>query len=733
MRISLRVPLTERLLVGALSLVATYAFFYEYLPPQQRIHLFSDIEGFHYPLQRLAFDGLKAGRFPQWDPSIYCGITLVGNVQAAILYPPAWLMYAAAWSYNRIPYKAVEYFAFAHVWAAFLLTYCWLRARRLTPLACTLGGGVFAYGGYMASQLVHLGAISAMTWTPLGLWGIDEAVERRHWRPLWKTALASALAFLAGYPASWLVLCGTCLLYALMSREHWRAAAGVVGAVAASILLAMAQWLPALEATRYLAYAEKYGGGIKNWRELLEFVVPNWFDYNRHTTRPYPDAFYLYVGFSAIFAVAWALRRRELRPYLQALVPAAVCLLLATNPFYLVYDVMTKIPTLERVLQSYNFYEGVAAMAALVTAIAINDFLTRPAQPLPGWLAPASIVALAAWAANELRLFRHGGSFPIGGRALAQTVVGVVLFTLALWIFRAASGRRRVWMAVALLLSVGIDYKTFGTNRSFNTGDGDADLAEDPEGIRGFNPPAYREIWANRDYRMASDEGASPNPTDFRKWGLAEAQGFDPFLPAQYHDTIEHWVPFQTNRLFWLDLQNDEMLQTLGIRYIVTHQKQSHDAWLTDNPNYRLIGEDTSYYRIYEYLHARRPARWENGEGEAEPVAWLPEHRVVKVDSENGGRFLFIEQFFPGWRATVDGRPAPIERWGGSFQAIQVGPGEHTLAFDYRSRWLLPGAVVSLAAWTVLIWFVLTGPRRKQAPPLRWLELGMHVGLRPPG
>ena len=47
----------------------------------------------------------------------------------------------------------------------------------------------------MVSQMVHLGAISAMTWMPLGLWGIDEAVERRDWRPLWKTALASALGF----------------------------------------------------------------------------------------------------------------------------------------------------------------------------------------------------------------------------------------------------------------------------------------------------------------------------------------------------------------------------------------------------------------------------------------------------------------------------------------------------------------------------------------------------------
>ena len=78
----------ELLLAAALALAATYAFFCEYLPPMERVHIYSDIEGYHFPLQRYAFQSLKEGRFPQWDPSIYCGVSFVGNVQAAVLYPP---------------------------------------------------------------------------------------------------------------------------------------------------------------------------------------------------------------------------------------------------------------------------------------------------------------------------------------------------------------------------------------------------------------------------------------------------------------------------------------------------------------------------------------------------------------------------------------------------------------------------------------------------------------------
>ena len=148
------------------------------------------------------------------------------------------------------------------------------------------------------------------------------------------------------------------------------------------------------------AYAEKYGGGVENWRQLGLLLVPNLVDFNQHSTRPYPPFLYLYLGLPAIFAIVWAIRRREARPYLQALVPAAFCLLLATNPYYLVYRVIAKIPPLERVLQSYNFYEGVTAMMALVTAIAIDDFLT-PAGRGDRAALDACYPALLAWAIGQ--------------------------------------------------------------------------------------------------------------------------------------------------------------------------------------------------------------------------------------------------------------------------------------------------------------------------------------------
>src|SRR5258708_23610075 len=81
--------------VAALSLVFTYLFFFEYLPPARWVDIPYDLQYYHYPLDDFAFRSLKAGHIPEWDPTIYCGMSFVGNPQAALFYPPMWLVCVA--------------------------------------------------------------------------------------------------------------------------------------------------------------------------------------------------------------------------------------------------------------------------------------------------------------------------------------------------------------------------------------------------------------------------------------------------------------------------------------------------------------------------------------------------------------------------------------------------------------------------------------------------------------
>jgi hypothetical protein len=627
-------------------------------------------------------------------------------------------MFLAAWPLTRFPFVALEIFAFAHLWLAFWLGYLWLRGRT-GVLASALGASIFSFSGFLMWQTLHPGVLATAAWLPLGLWGLDEATERRDWRPLWKLAAASALAFLAGYPASWLVNCVVWGVYAATGRAPLRAVLGTCGALAASGLLAMAQVLPALEAHSLMQLEPKYGPepwGLQTL--LLSFFLPNWFDFNiGHPTNYEPGAIYLYIGIPGLFGLLYAIASGRWRPYLQPVAVLCATLFLADPPAAFV-RLVERFPAVDHTLQAFNFYAVPGAMAALIAALAVNAFGTAEVKRrAPAWLIPMATAALAIWTGRQIWVWKAGsGHMPAHTESILPAVTGLALFTVGLWALRGASGKLSLVLAAGLLVTVAADYRVHSSGRWFNAQSGDVDT-HDHEGMRGMNRIAYETLAAHKDYRIACDEGASPYSTDLRFYNLATPQGFDPFLPAEYRRFIEQWVPFRTNRLFFVDVKNEQMLHRLGIRYVITHENAGSQPFLAANADFQRIGPDDSFYQVYEYLRAVPPYGWEDGRTDAVQVAvWKPERRDFQVESKRPGRFKFVEQFYPGWRATVDGRPVPIERWDSTFQAIEVPAGAHQVRFLFRPVSAEIGAAISLAALLGLAMVIASDFRARRLP-----------------
>ena len=60
-------------------------------------------------------------------------------------------------------------------------------------------------------------------------------------------------------------------------------------------------------------------------------------------------------------------------------------------------------------------------------------------------------------------------------------------------------------------------------------------------------------------------------------------------------------------------------------------------------------------------------------------------------------QWLFLsDMFYPGWKATVDGRPVKIYRADYAFRAIRVGPGMHRVEWKYDPLLFKIGIVISL-------------------------------------
>ncbi len=96
-------------------------------------------------------------------------------------------------------------------------------------------------------------------------------------------------------------------------------------------------------------------------------------------------------------------------------------------------------------------------------------------------------------------------------------------------------------------------------------------------------------------------------------------------------------------------------------------------------------------------------------------VRWLDgNNHSVRLDVDAPVRSLLVltDSWYPGWTASVDGRPAPLARVNWRFRGVYLESGTHLVGFDYRPRRILAGATVSAIGLLVLVGLVIAGGKR---------------------
>jgi hypothetical protein len=68
---------------------------------------------------------------------------------------------------------------------------------------------------------------------------------------------------------------------------------------------------------------------------------------------------------------------------------------------------------------------------------------------------------------------------------------------------------------------------------------------------------------------------------------------------------------------------------------------------------------------------------------------------VVRLTSPFSGYLRLIETWDPGWRATVDGKPAPVVPAYTTFVAVPISPGRHEIRLTYHTPGVVTGWVMS--------------------------------------
>jgi hypothetical protein len=114
-----------------------------------------------------------------------------------------------------------------------------------------------------------------------------------------------------------------------------------------------------------------------------------------------------------------------------------------------------------------------------------------------------------------------------------------------------------------------------------------------------------------------------------------------------------------------------------------------------------LLEDDTALWPI----SSRRTAREKPGTAEIE--SYLPSAIRIRTDSQSDGYLVLTDNYYPGWKALVDGQPQSIYRANYTFRAIPISAGQHQVQFLYDPLSFKLGLSVTIISWIGVVVFII--------------------------
>ena len=221
--------------------------------------------------------------------------------------------------------------------------------------------------------------------------------------------------------------------------------------------------------------------------------------------------------------------------------------------------------------------------------------------------------------------------------------------------------------------------------------------------------------------------GAELPPNTLMRYGLADARNYDSIEVARSLDWLaplyDPTVEAKTSRreITWdRVLGSSGRLREASVRAVVGPTPPPAPGFERSEK----IGEVW-----VAWLDAAPMMEWE-GVGTLSGRSWEDGRIAAMTDSNAEARLIARETFDPGWRAEIDGRPAPVEPHLGTFLALRVPAGSHQVEFVYDPFEVRAALIASaIAAFGAVFALTDFGPFRFTRIVLRRLGRTQAIGL----
>lgn len=687
-----------------------------------------DLPAFFIQMRDALQQSLRRGQLPVWQRGIFLGFPFFADPQVAAFEPTVWLTLGLA------PARSLTVGTLIHLVVAGWGALYWARRRGLGASEGLLAAVVFALGGKVTVHLLHWNFPASLCWWPFMLGGIEGFVREGRGRHLAVTAVAGCLSWLGGAPQ--MGYFGTVLagFYALVHAPVlWKRrpmdAFLALSAAPLGFLLAAPSVLPVSE----LAALGPRGAGVSyqfatswnwtSWTDLFVLVVPRAYGMGWGYRGPLNG--WEMTGYLGVFAVALACAA-PLRQRGNAALAAVAVLGIALgfgerSPLHLHWLLYRFLPG----FGSFRNPTRLALVSALCVAMLAAEGLAALRTSRRRALRVAAALALLEAVALEF-LFLAPGSRPA---ELAQSAAITGAVTAAgfafLWLSRRGVAVGLAAVAIALL--------DFGLN--FRDANPVGPVSAQRARLDGFQPlvpaapgPRRVAVLAHEGFGLANDvirhdwEGVNGwGPTMIGRVRTllgATRDGALGGVPRVDRDTL--WPdPDPTSRL-WPLLDCPLVLSDARPKLppagpaIKVEDRQLVPYRAPALPRVFWAGAYTVAADEGVSKPLLRAARGDEvvvpSQDASLPPSGAPAGPVAasavrvqgpvveaELDAPRDGLAVVLDPWFPGWSATVDGRPSPLVRADYAFLAVPVKAGHHALRLQYRPRLLWPGVALSAA------------------------------------
>jgi hypothetical protein len=707
-----------------------------------------------YPWRKLAFDLIRAGQIPLWNPFLGNGTPLIANYQSAIFYPPNWLGLILPTEY------AFSWLVVLHlIWAgAGMITFA--RAFGLKPFGQVIAGLAFGMSQFLVAKAADSARADALAWLPWILWAADRALfsEKKFNKYIFYFSLFAALQLLAGHAQTtwytYLLLAAWTLYRALSSKINFGRLALLATALILSAGIAAIQLMPTAEFLLHSQRSSEYGydaAMVYSYApaRLVTLLAPDFFGNPARNSffgygLYYEDAGY--IGILPIVLVLGFLFSRIKLPRRspppadtdKLNFPNSIILFLVGTmivSFILGLGSNTPIfPFLYRHVPTFNMFQAptrimvwFAFSLALLAGLAADNW-TPPQDKKLYWTRLGLMGAITIMLFGAALYFMLPTAGKINGQihtmAGASALAGFLL-TISV-IFALAqpapnSPRRALWIyLVAGFVALDVIYANIGINppgpaalyaptaqtttvsehRVFERG---VDFTHFLN-FQTFGSPALAmnaRALDLTDINVINDVSSLNNYDPLKEYRFAKLLNAlynkNPDRVLQLADvgtiiTGPNSAALSLNAVDW----KPSRVWVVNSAQIVADENAALDAIFANNfdPAQNIILEEND-----PGTAAAHSVPYETASSSSAPEIISSQANDVKISASlsQNGWLVLSDTYYPGWYVFVDGTPAKLLHADYAFRGVAVPAGNHIIEFRYEPF------SVTLGAWTTFI------------------------------